>query len=208
VPVQDRYGDLTIDVKKPAVLCNPADVEGTDPGAPLHTEHGVSYQIKTTKDTPKFVKRVNQKVYNPDFGTTFVDVKRPYRLFVPSAKSHVSSPAPIASPFSDHFLCYKISKTAGSTKFGAVPDVTIIDQFETVTVTVVKPTMLCVPVDVNGAQPGADTNPGLQLCYKVKRPQGNKLTPQPGIYINNEYGPLRLDVKKSESLCVPAQIVP
>jgi hypothetical protein len=86
--------------------------------------------------------------------------------------------------------------------------VTVHDQFENVTVTVMKPVLLCVPVNVNNGQPGAQSNQDLQLCYKVKRPQGNKLTPVLGTYVNNEYGPLRLDVKKSEMLCVPSQIQP
>jgi len=208
VPIVDRFGSLTIDVKKPASLCNPANVNSAQPGADTHDEHGLSYQVKVTKDTLKFVKVTNQKVVNSAFGTTFVDVKRPYRLFLPSSKSLVSSPPPLVAPDTDHFLCYKISKTQHTPKFIAVPNVTILDQFENVTVTVMKPVLLCVPVNVNGGQPGAQLNQDLQLCYKVKRPQGNKLTPVLGTYVNNEYGPLRLDVKKSEMLCVPSQIQP
>ena len=107
----------------------------------------------TTKDTAKFVKVLNQKVVNADFGTHFLDVKRPYRLFLPSAlKLSPPSPTPIASPNSDHFMCYKVSKTAKTAKFVPVSNVTVKDQFENITVTVLRPVLLCVPVDVNGGQ--------------------------------------------------------
>jgi hypothetical protein len=208
VPVLDRFGSLTIDIKKPAAVCNPANVNGLEPGAEMNTEHGVSYQIKVTRDTPKFVKVTNQQVVNSDFGTMFLDVKRPARLFVPSAKNTMSSPPPLVSPHTDHFMCYKVAKARGALKFVAVPNVTILDQFENITVTVKKPTMLCVPVNVNGAQPGAQTDPELLMCYQVKRPQGNKFTAVPGVFVNNEYGPLKMDVTKNDQLCVPAHIVP
>jgi hypothetical protein len=212
VPVLDRFGPLTIDIKKPAAVCNPADVNSGQPDAEDHPEHGLSYQVKVTKDTPKFLKVINQEVHNPIFGTTFVDVKRPFRVFVPSALDLTMSPSPLVAPNTDHFLCYKIGKSRGAAKFVPVSGVTIVDEFEGLashlTVTVVKPALLCVPVNINGAQPGAHMNEELQLCYKFKRPTGNKLVPVLGAYLNNEYGPLRLDVKKSEHLCIRSMIVP
>jgi hypothetical protein len=212
VPVVDRFGSLTVDIKKAAAVCNPANVNNTRPGAQLHVEHGVSYQSRVTRNTLKFVKVLNQKVMNTPFGTTFVDVKRPARLFVPSAESLVSLPAPLASPYTDHLQCYKISKARGSASFVEVPGVVVVDQFESfLTVTVRKPSMLCVPVNVNGAQPGAENpafHPEVLLCYKVKRPQGFKFATVTPIFINNELGPLILSATKTEQLCVPSLIVP
>jgi hypothetical protein len=109
-------------------------------------------------------------------------------------------------PIHDNFLCYRVRRTRTAAPFTGVLGVTAVDQFESVTLAVAKPAMLCVPVNVDGANPGAETDPDAQLCYSVKRYLGPRFTPVYGAYVNNAFGPLRLDVLKSEQLCVPAQI--
>lgn len=212
VPVVDRFGPLTIDITKLGAVCNPANVGGSYPGAQSHDEHGVSYQIKTTRNTLKFVKKVNQHVVNSLFGSVTVDVKRPARLFAPSALSVSGAPAPLMSPHTEHFQCYKIGKSAGTTPFTPVEGVVVIDQFESfVTMTVKKPAMLCAPVNVNGGQPGAQNpvlHPDVMLCYKVKRPAGFKFATVTPVFINNDFGALTLSATKSEMLCVPSTITP
>jgi hypothetical protein len=211
VPVIDRYGMLTIDIKKVGALCNPAEVDGQLPGAAMHAEHGVTYQTRTTRNTSKFLKVSNQKVVNA-LGTTHVDVKRPARLFLPSASSRLSPPPPLSAPHTEHFQCYKISKTRGTDLFVEIPNVVVVDQFENyLPVTVKKPSMLCVPVNVDGGQPGAENPvlyPDVLLCYKVKRPQGLKFATVTGVFVNNDFGPLTFDVLKTEQLCVPSLIMP
>src|SRR5205814_354417 len=79
-----------------------------------------------------------------------IDVKKPYTLQVPSAKSLSVPPAAPSSPAVDHFQCYKMKVTSGSAKFVTVSGVTAQDQFGTITVDVKKPKRFCAPVDKNG----------------------------------------------------------
>lgn len=56
VQIEDAFGTLTVDVKKPTRLCNPASVNGLTPGAADHPTHLMCYQVRTSKQTPKFEK--------------------------------------------------------------------------------------------------------------------------------------------------------
>ena len=202
-------GFLTVDVKKANSLCNPADINGMEPSAPGHTEHGVGYQIKIAAHTTPFVKVLNTQVYNPDFGLLHLNVSKPVGLFVPSAKSLVSSPPPILAPATDHFACYKAKTTAGTPRFVPVLGVTVDDQFGPRMVDVKKPVQLCVPANVNNQEPGAQNDAVVLLCYKTKRP-GNvpKFTPLTPVYVNNDFGPLTLTAVLNNQVCVPAVILP
>ena len=206
ITIVDHFGSMTVVAKKPTDLCNPANVNGGEPTAPSDTEHGVGYQIKPAA---KFTKVLHQHVTNPDFGTLFLDVIKPVRLVLPSAKSLISSPSALVSPHTDHFNCYKVKVSSGTAKFTAVPGVTVGDQFASQTLIVKKPTQLCVPANVNGQEPGADTHAAGLLCYQVKLPKGApKFTAVNPAFVNNDFGPLTLTALKNEQLCVPAAIIP
>ena len=152
---------------------------------------------------------LHQPVTNADFGTLFLDVIKPVRLALPSAKSLTSPPSVLMSPHTDHFSCYKVKTSSGTSKFTAVPGVTVADEFPPQTVIVKNPTQLCVPANVNNQEPGAQNDAALLLCYQVKLPKGapkfSKVTP---VFVNNDFGPLNLTALKNEQLCVPAQIIP
>ena len=53
VKVEDQFETRFFDLKKPTRLCNPADKNGEDSGAPAHAGHLVCYRAKLTKTTPK-----------------------------------------------------------------------------------------------------------------------------------------------------------
>jgi len=73
---------MTVDVKRPAYLCNPADKQSEDPTAPSHIDHLMCYKTKQT-DAVKFVKIVG--VFAEDqFGAEMLDVKQPQLLCVPA----------------------------------------------------------------------------------------------------------------------------
>ncbi len=85
VSLGDQFGAMTVDVKKPAFLCNPVDKEGEDPTAPTHIDHLFCYKAKQV-DAVKFVKIVGVFV-NDQFGSETLDVKKPTMLCVPALEN-------------------------------------------------------------------------------------------------------------------------
>ncbi|MEW6271003.1 MAG: hypothetical protein AB1689_17100, partial [Thermodesulfobacteriota bacterium] len=83
VPVRDQLGTLTVDLRRPARLCTPADVNGLDPGAPGHALQLLCYQAKTSSGTPRFVKRSNVFTGN-GLGSAQVDLLALAEVCVPS----------------------------------------------------------------------------------------------------------------------------
>ena len=84
VSVVDEFGSSTVDVRKPKLLCAPADVNGDDPGAPSRPDHLEDYFIKPAT---RFTTLTRQTVVDR-FGTWTFDVKKAIALQVPTAKSH------------------------------------------------------------------------------------------------------------------------
>ncbi len=200
VTLVDRYRSSTATVKAPKLLCAPTDKNDEDPTAPSHPDHLEDYKIKPTT---KFTTAVNQKVDN-QFGTIFLDVKKPIAIQVPTAKSLVGNPAEPVAPAVDHFTCYKTKVTSGTPKFLRVNGLPIEDQFGAMTVDVMKPSRLCVATNKNNEEPGAQNHPDHLLCYKVRQTSLPKFTARLGLFTNNQFGPERLDAKKPKELCVPS----
>jgi hypothetical protein len=190
-------------------VCPPTDVDNEDPTRPLHPEHEVGYRMRIQPKTAKFTKVLSQEVTNSEFGNLTLDVLRPTQLMLVSNKSLVASPAAPAAPSNDHYSCYKVRTSRDTPKFVPVTGVVLDDQFGGAVMTVMKPTMLCAPANVDDQQPGAESHAGMRLCYKLKRPKEtprfDALSP---VYVNNQWGPLTTDVKRPDQICVLTQIVP
>ncbi len=207
VALTDQFeSDVLFEVKKPKEIYNPADKNGEEIIDP--DTHLVAFEIKRAKTEPrqpKHVKRTNIEVVN-QFGTIFVDTKKPDRLLVPSLKD-LDTPIPdfyAPAVFTiDHFKCYKVKVSEGW-EFPEGIQVDVVDQFNQPKLfDVEKPKRLCNPVDSDGE---GIINPDAHLmCYKVKRAEDEpKHEKVKGIPINNQFGPLQLDTKKEEELCVPS----
>jgi hypothetical protein len=95
----------------------------------------------------------------------------------------------------DHFKCYK-TRTDGS----FVPrDVTLVDQFESTSALVEKPSRLCNPANKNNE---GITDPTAHLmCYDIN--QATPFTPR-HVLVNNQFGEQELVVTKPFQLCNPA----
>src|SRR5262249_33484157 len=186
--VQDQFGTMTEMIRFPHSLCNPTNKNNE--GIIDPADHLVGYVVKA----PKFTKRTNQTITN-QFGTTMIDVVRPDLLMVPTSKDGV----PISPPPVDHFQCYKVKRSKGAPKF-AKRTVSIVNQFETVTLTVVKPVRLCAPASKNNEDPTAPSHPEHLLCYKTKgTPFG-----QQAHTIDNQFGHDDVTVIKRKDLCLPS----
>jgi len=132
------------------------------------------------------------------FGRLSVNVLWPIRLLVPTAKSLDSGPAAPVAPAVDHFTCYRVGAHSTFTPH----TMTVQDQFGTATVTLTRPTRLCVPTDKDGEQPGAENNIPHLMCYRIKAPVS---TPMIGrVFTNNQFGPGIVYPLRRKELCVPA----
>ena len=173
VRVRDRFETGLFDVRKPVGLCNPADVNGE--GIEDTETHLRSYRIRASHTDPlqrghkkrRDIRIENQ--FHPRFGELTVDIIKPDRLLVPSAKS-LSGPVDPSDPAShavDHYKCYQVVPSHGASDFPRDLRASVVDQFGQPKVfEVMKPGRLCVAADKNGE---GIKNPAAHLmCYPVK----------------------------------------
>jgi len=215
----DQFGSTTMDAKRPIRFCNPVDRDNSDPDALTDPDHLILYRARHTRGTPSFDRHAyeNQRVVNL-FGVTFLDVRRPDALMVPSAASLTSFPDPPASPQVDHFQCYRIARVRGTGTSSTLPteDVGLLDSFGSANVDILKalgwnvrPARICVPVDQDGGQPGAESHLPFLTCYILRRHRGSApfvaVTP---LFTNDVFSPQMLDAIRPRELCVPSLLNP
>jgi phospholipase C len=99
----------------------------------------------------------------------------------------------------DNFKCYKATDLKDP-KFAATT-VALADQFAVNDgdFEVKKPSLLCVPVDVNGS--GTANPDELLTCYKSKGPKLDK-SDRPRVEITNQFGTAQLEILKPANVCV------
>jgi hypothetical protein len=185
--VQDQFGSVTESVLYPHRLCNPTDKNGG--GITDATDHLSGHRTKG----PRFARRTNQTVVD-QLGTKLLDVTRREYLMVPTSKDGVAQTPPL-----DHFQCYRVKRSRGTAKF-VKQTVTIANQFETTTVTLTKPRMLCAPANKNNSDPTAPAHPDHLLCYKTK---GTRFA-QETHTLTNQFGTRSALVIARRELCIPA----
>lgn len=203
VSLVDQFGAMTAVVGQPDSLCNPASKNGGDPTAPSHVDHLESYRILPLN--PRQLARrfpvLQQKVVN-EFGTLMVDVQSPLGLLVPTTTKRTKGPAAPASPAVDHFTCYDVQPSAKTPPFASIRNVKLTDEFGTATVTVVKPSRLCVSTNMNGKAPGAETHLDQLMCYRLKA-DFNRVG---RVFTNNEFGPGTFVPVDRDEFCVPSRL--
>jgi hypothetical protein len=189
VTLVDQFGTTSATVIRPTRFCNPADKNSggiLDP-----TAHLMCYQLRESGFARRTVVVRNQ------FGDQTVTVVKPETLCNPAEKNGV--PFGNANGASlDHFKCYRIRAKGFTTR-----TVTLTDQFETRTDTVLKPRLLCNPVDKNGE---GIPNPALHLtCYTLK---AAPFTPQP-VVVEDQFGaqsgqPFAGECSRRAQICLPS----
>jgi hypothetical protein len=199
VRLDDQFGSGTVDVVRPMQICNPADKNDEDPGVPSNPNHLAGYQVRQL--TPRFAPAFGQRIVN-QFGTLDLDIIRPHRMLVPSAKSESAPPPPLQFA-TDHFKCYRVRRSKGSAQFKEIGPVKVADQFGIWTVSLKTPVKLCAPADKNGEDPTAPSHPNHLLCYKVRN-----VSPPFGevpVFVNNQFGQQALVATRPTELCVPSR---
>jgi hypothetical protein len=190
VSLDDQFGPSTVTIKKAKRICAPADKNGEDPTAVLAPDHFTAYTLKQT--APKF-ERIRGVTVTNQFGSLVMDVVKPDRLLVPTAKDFVSEPLPLTNP-TDHFKCYRVSR-AKFRKEG----ISVETQFGPITVDIKKPLHLCTPVDKNGE--GVIDPVTHLMCYQIRAPRPE--VPDQ-VYTSNQIGPDDYGVFGARELCVPS----
>lgn len=156
VTLVDQFGSSQATALRPYQLCNPVDknAEGVvDPTAHLNC-----YRISDSQSAAPNVTVHNQ------FGDQTYRLGKADRLCVPAEKNGVASALNL-----DHFKCYRARSLPGAPRFQKL-EVTLADQFETKHTIVVKPALVCNPVDKNGE---GIRFPACHLtCYRIKDAPG------------------------------------
>ena len=202
VTLVDQFESVTVTVAKPSLLCPPADKDAE--GVVDNTTHLTAYLIRN--QTPKHIRRGSIRVTN-QLEQIRVDTVKPELLLVPTAKS-LTQPGP-PPPNSgdhdvDHYKCYRVRVTPGTPVPAQDRKVTVTDQFTAPKIlTLRKPRHLCVPVDKNGE--GIKNPAAHLLCYASKPARGEpKHIRREGVFVNNQFGPVRLNTVKEREFCIPS----
>ena len=136
------------------------------------------------------------------FGTSSGTVSKPHYLCAPADKNDEEPTGAFLHP--DHLTLYKL-KGPSVKKLNQ----TIVNQFGTLHLDVVKPSLLMVPSakSLVAPAPAAPTGPGVVdhfQCYKVKRSKGfPKFTKILAVNIKDQFGTGVIDLQKVTDLCAP-----
>jgi hypothetical protein len=195
VTLEDQFVTTTARVLRPHRFCNPANKNNEGISDP--TAHLNCYKIREPRFTPVDVVVENQ------FGQQNLTVTRPNTLCVPAEKDMVPSDLNI-----NHFKCYKARTTRGTPAF-TPREVEVSDQFDMNKLTnVIKPLLLCNPVDKNGE--GMPFPENHLVCFRVKDVPGQpRFQPQP-IEVSDQFVIEDLGVAQRNEcrtvrmLCVPS----
>jgi hypothetical protein len=191
--LSNQFQTRAVEISQPNLFCNAVDKDGEgidDPAA-----HLTCYNVKKPRTS------VDPQVISSDsFAQNELRVlRRRTQLCVPSAE--VGQPAPTLNL--EHFEFYKTKRAPGTPKFDG-QDVNLSDQYLDETMSLKKPSRLGVPTDTDN---GGITNSATHLtCYLA---QGSQFKNRE-VEVVNQFGQLRLSVKKPKMLCVPSykQVVP
>lgn len=184
VTLRDQFHPTAVQttVLKPLVFCNPAAKNGE----PLYEETG---HLECYKTKPEKLKRT--VLVRNQFGQRTVSTKKSNILCLPSGKDQLANPQEL-----DHFQCY-------TGKFPKVQprQVTLVDQFGTLTTKATKPFLLCNPVDKNGE--GIRDRLNHLECYRLAPPPKVART----VTVRNQFGESSVGTKKAVVMCVPSSKV-
>ncbi len=194
----DPFGANQADIRLPKALCLPASVDGASVFSSL--AHHVAYRSKerTKRPLPPAVEVTDR------FGTISVDPLKVTRVLTPAGYALDAAATPLGAGIVNHHECYRAKLTQG--KFPKGTTVAVAESLEDRLYEVLKPSELCLAVDSDG---GGVDNPNAHLmCYRVKRRAGESKHQKvrDRIQTEDDFGTLRMDTRREESLCVPATI--
>jgi len=185
-----------IQIVNPASTTTTTTTTTTSTTTPPALDHFQCYEVK-----PKAFAAVPNVSVEDQFGQHTETVRFPHRLCAPADKKDEFPDAP-AHP--DHLIGHLVSGDPVK-----VPHQTVVNQFGTIVLDVVRPDILLVPTLKTLAPPGppALTQPTIDhfQCYKVKpSPGAPKFQKILGVKVDDQFGTATLDLLKPALLCAPA----
>lgn len=206
VATVDEFGSRSVDLLKTSLVCFPATVNGSWPEAASDAEMLRMVRGKVSKGEPKFEQVLGLRYTNLTGARVGpFSAAKPDRMAYPSVGSLVENPPAIPGTFLvTHGACYKVKDFD---KRGA-SGLDVEDRFGSLELDARKVSTICNPAEVEGASPGADSEPVRLLCYKVKASKGAaKFSPQGPLFTNNALGAEELTLTKPAELCIPSLAV-
>lgn len=211
--VRDRFGDRSFVMRRLAALCNPARLDGG--GRSHDTIHLVGITIKDEKKAPKLVPF--SLGVSDRFGTRQLELGALASVLdVTPAQPGATAPADFSDDPTNsavevnRFKCYAIASPKGAPKIAEPPPVVIVDDgFPGGQPFLVrKPTKVCLPADVAGATPGAETRRDILVCWSVKLPKGAKFVRQMVGTRSRSVGVRIVGRRKPAEACFAARLFP
>jgi hypothetical protein len=196
VSLVDQFGQSTATVLRPDRFCNPVDKNNEGINNP--DAHLNCYRIREPSGPSRDV------VVNNQFGDLRLTATKAHSLCVPAIKDQVGNLDDLGI---NHFKCYRVRRTPGFAAFTR-RDVPLADQFEIKNTTVVRPFVLCNPVNKNGEGVPDPTNH--LICYRIKDVSGQApfVPVQPNVtdqFVVQDLQTLRrTDCRRARLLCVPS----
>ena len=204
VNLVDRFGSTMAKLTEIHRLCAPTDKNGEDPTAPQSPVHLSGLTIGSTTGT--FSKPKGLSVSN-QFGSYTVDIVSPVVLLTPTSKSLAAPvPPPLGAVGQRHLQCYRLNNVKGPAPAGIHVEDQFTAPFGGITLAVDSrgPDRLCVPVNKNGEDPTAPSDPNGLMCFHTK----NDTLPfnQRTVFITNQFGSFKETLTQYDELCVPTML--
>jgi hypothetical protein len=195
VTLTDQFRSFTHDVFNYPSIANP--VEKIHDGVAYPMVDPFAHQMWWTLQGGPGMDVQRRVYYRDQFGPTrSLEVGRPVYLVTPALKNVPSPPPPL--PNRNHYLCYE---TIGASPIN-VP-VTLVDQFGTANVILLRPKFFCNPVNKFRHSPPTNypiVDPTAHLvCYAYDRIFSNH-----DVVMFDQFGQFFMPVYFSDCLCVPA----
>ena len=107
----------------------------------------------------------------------------------------------------DAFTCYRTKESKGGPDFAPLLGVPIDDRFGAALADLLKSEDVCLPVDVNGADPSAPGHADNLSTYQTRRrnPSPSGL-PTTNVAVVNQFGTLHVDLKKPDVVQAPSAL--
>lgn len=206
VDLDDRLvggAGVAIDVTKTRGLCLPIGSGDASPAL-------ASYAGRIARTRPAQAKPViaKQRVTNR-FGTDEFKVKGFDGVLIPSAATLDAPPAPLSVPGGlDTFACYQVERSTGGRGAPAAPAPLALESaLGTWLLDVKAPTRLCVPADLDAADPTAPSHATALACYRATlartKPRQGKPFPRQASVVNR-FGGEQLTLTATVDFCVPS----
>src|SRR5262249_26050625 len=134
------------------------------------------------------------------FGTHTESIRYPHRLCAPANKK---DEAPDAPTHPDHLIGHRVLA-----KNVHVPSQTVVNQFGTIVLDVLRPDVFMLPTGKTTALPGPPplVNPIDHFqCYTVRPSRGQpRFQKIPGVKVEDQFGTTTVDLLRPATLCAPA----